>query len=132
MFKPTFGVQIFGAQMFAKIFAHIWGKISADFSSVFWCFKSRHFGVAQRCAQNQQKNPRRPNSLAWVGALFRLRLLEQTARHTITAKLKYSRRACERPSWPLWAQKACLHLLQDFSKICEKSALRTPSLYMFA
>ena len=82
---------------------------SADFSSTFWRLKNRCSRVTQKCEENARKNPRRPNGPARGGTLFPLRFLKQTARHTTAARPTYSRRACERPSWHLWAEMhACI------------------------
>ena len=58
------------------------------------------------------------------GYLFHLRFLEQTARHTITARPTHSRRACERSLWHLWAERhACI-----CSKTFQNKNLRKKSL----
>ena len=74
-------------------------RFSADFSSTFWrSMKNKCSRVTQKCTENLRKNLRRPKGPARRGTPFRIRFLEQTARHTIAARPTYSRKACERPS----------------------------------
>ena len=83
-------------------------RSSEDLSSTFLCLKK---GVPESRKNEHQirgKNLPKSNGPARVGILFHLRFLEQTAPHTIAAKPMYSRRACERLWWHLWAERhAC-------------------------
>ena len=88
--QAGFFVQIFGAQIFAPIFCADFlcadflrpflrrflvsrflrpflRRFSADFSSRFWRLKNRCSRVTQKCAENAQKNLRRPNGPARGG-----------------------------------------------------------------
>ena len=112
---------IFGVQIFAPIFAQIFGaqisyrflhRSSADFSSTFWRFKNRCSRVMQKCAENLQKNLRRPNGPAREGSPFHLRFPE------IAPGPSYSRRAYERPSWRgIFGPKVMLAFAPRFSRI---------------
>ena len=118
LFAQMFGAQIFAQILNAQIFALIFDALifartlMRRFSSRFFlCLCGLRTGM-QKCAQNLQKKPRRPSSFARVGTLFRLRFLEQTARHTITARPEYSRKAFEHPLRH--------HLVQRHACICFK------------
>ena len=106
---------------------------SADFSSTFWRLKNRCSRVTQKCAENARKNPRRPNGPARGGTPFPLRFLKQTACHITAGRPTYSRRACERPSWHLWAEMhacICSKIFQKWksakNELCETPAPKYP------
>ena len=124
MFKPVFWADFWCADFCAHSCADFWcadflhpfcadvwcadfcADFRADFSSTFWRLKNRCSRVTQKCAENLRKNLRRPNGPCQGGGTpFHLCFLEQTARHTIAASPTYSRRACERPPWHLWAER---------------------------
>ena len=91
-------------------------RFSAEFFSTFWRFKNRCSRVKQKCAENLRKK----NLLS---------------RADSTSHNRRQAHVFKESMWPSTVAslglKACLDLLQDFSKtkICEKSALQCTSLY---
>ena len=112
MFKPILCADFWCADFGCTDFG------CADFSSPFW-----------RLQNNLLKNLRRRNVLAWVGTLFHLRFVEQTARHTIHTRLttQGQRLGVHRA---LFGPEGTLAFAPGFfkNKICEEFALRTISL----
>ena len=146
MFKP-FCVKILGVQFFAQIFAPVlrsfWcADICADFCVDFWCadfvqvFRRIFFDFLEakyrccRVTQTRRKSAEKYAACQWpctggtpVHLCYHSRGINTTATRT-----RYSRRACERSSWHLWAA-----LLQDRSTIkCATDPLCEPLTSMFA
>ena len=99
---------------FCAVFcAQILAQISADFASTFWRFKNRSSRVAQKSAQNLRKICDVPTAFLHLGCL------ELTTCHTIAARPKHSRRACECPLWLLGAQRPACVCSKFFFLTCE-------------
>ena len=72
-------------------------------------------GVPESRQKSARKN-RRPNGLSREDSLLHLRCLVNAACHTMAARPKHSRRACERPSWHLGAQRPGFVCSKTFQK----------------